>query len=64
MAMSYADSAKMFPTAARAVHLPRSGKRIQVLLPYGDGEHPIPSVKDVIADTKRRYPKMVVATIK
>lgn len=64
MALSYADSLKAFPTAARTFHLLKSGKRIQQLLPYGDGEHPIPSVKDVIADTRRRYPKMVVATIK
>lgn len=64
MVLSYADSAKAFPTAARAFFLPSTGQRIQVLLPTGTGDHPIPSISDVIADTGRRYPKMVVATIK
>lgn len=52
------------PTAARAVHLQKSGKRIQQFLPYGDGDHPVGEISDLLANTRDRYPGMVVATIK
>lgn len=58
------ESRKIFSTAARAVHLPSSGKRIQQFLPYGDGDHLVGDILDVLADTRDRYPGMVVATIK